>query len=47
VSQCRSLAKSAGPGTSIKSSYIVFFTKMQKGQTLKIGFAIIEKGRAK
>ena len=38
---CRSLAKSAGLTNSIKSSYIVFFTKMQKGQSPKMRFAFL------
>jgi hypothetical protein len=38
------LAKSTGQSVSIKSSYIVFFTKMQKGQNPKMRFALVEKG---
>ena len=37
----RFLAKSAGLTNSIKSSYIVFFTKMQKGQSPKMRFAFL------
>jgi hypothetical protein len=37
----RYLAKTAGINTSIKSSYIVFFTKMQKRQTPKKEFAFL------
>jgi hypothetical protein len=38
---CRYLAKRAGPNTSIKSSYIVFFTKIQKRQSSKMRLAFL------
>jgi len=36
------LAMSAGSSTIIKSSYIVFFTKMQKKQTFQKGSALLK-----
>jgi hypothetical protein len=38
---CRSLAKTAGINTSLKSAYIGFFTKMQKEQSQKMNFAFL------
>jgi hypothetical protein len=43
VYDCRYLAKTAGSSILISSTYIVFFTKMQKRQTPEKGFALIEK----
>jgi hypothetical protein len=38
----RFLAKTTSPSISILITYIVFVTKMQKRQTLLIGFALLK-----
>jgi len=43
VLDSRYLAKITGPSTSISITYIVFLTKLQKRQTQRNGFALIEK----
>jgi hypothetical protein len=37
------LAMSTGESTATKIAYILFLTKMQKGETLLDGFALMEK----